>query len=99
MFEKAIEKLKTERAKLTKGAKEINAKYKNEIRPIDTAIQKFEEGIVALGSKDLVSRKSATQEIENILAEFGAIHARVVTEKLHRCGYSMVLQSCPVLFK
>lgn len=92
MFEKAIEKLKTERAKLTKGAKQFNAKYKNKIRRIDSAIQKFEEGMAAL-TKDSLPRKSATAEIENVLAEYGAMHVSAITDELHRRGHSMRLQS------
>jgi hypothetical protein len=93
MFEKAIQKLRNERAKLTRNAKEFDTKYKSEIRRIDTAIQKFEEGMAVLGSKDSLPRGSATREIENILAEHGTMHVRAVTEELHRRGHSMRLQS------
>lgn len=80
------------RAKLTKDAREFDAKYKKEIQRIDTVIQKFEEGMAALGSKNSLPRKSATAEIENILAQFGAMHVRDVTDELHRRGHSMALQ-------
>ncbi len=97
MFEKAIRKLKKERTQLTNDAKKFDAKYKNEIRRINTAIQKFEEGMAAL-SKDLLPRKSATREIENILADHGAMHVSAITDELHRRGHSMRRQSvsCPL---
>lgn len=93
MFEKTIEKLKTERAKLTKNAEKFDAEYKSEIQRIDTAIRKFEEGIAALRSKDLLPQISATVEIENILAENGAMHVSAIMDELHRRGHSMRLQS------
>ena len=93
MFEKAIEKLKKERTKLTGEAKQFDAEYKSEIRRIDTAIRKFEEGMAALGSKASTPRISATAEIENILAERGVMHVRDITKELHRRGYAMAYQS------
>lgn len=93
MFEKAIEKLKMERTKLISEAKQFDAEYKNEIKRIDTAIQKFEEGMAALNPKNPIPRQSATREIENILAQFGPMHVRAITDELHRRGYSMALQS------
>lgn len=94
MFEKAIQKLKGERTKLTNKAKLNDAEYKNEIRRIDTAIQKFEEGMAALGSKEaMAAKRSASQEIEAILAAEGSLHVKAITEELHRRGYSIALQS------
>lgn len=72
MFEKAIQKLRKERAKLTRNAKEFDTRYKSEIRRINTAIENFEERVTVLGSKHSLPRGSATQEIENFLAENGA---------------------------
>ncbi len=93
MFEKAIQKLKTEKSKLTSEAKQSDIEYKSEIRRIDTAIQKFEEGMAALSPQNPIPRKSATREIENILAEHGVMHVRAITDELHRRGYSIALQS------
>lgn len=52
MFEKAIQKLKNEKAKLCSEAKQTDAEYKNEVKRIDTAIKKFEEGMAALITKN-----------------------------------------------
>lgn len=78
---------------MTNKAKLNDAEYKSEIRRIDTAIQKFEEGMAALGSKEVMAKRTASQEIENILASNGALHVKAITEELQRRGYSIARQT------
>lgn len=87
-MEMTIEKLTIKREKLLNQKIASNQNYAKKISQIDKAIKKFLEGMAMLNEK-----RSATSEIENILADGKPLHVSAITEELERRGFTIVRQS------
>lgn len=87
MFQ-AIEKLKTEKEKLTTEFIESRNDYRAEMKRINKAIRNFSKGMEALGTMEVenVPKRGMSKEIEKILAG-GAMTVRQVIDALNAADY------------
>lgn len=90
----AIEKLKETKEKLTTEFVENRIEYKAEIRKIDTAIKKFQQGYEALGNtlSGTPAKRGMANEIEKMLVT-GPMHINEIVEELRNRGFSPKYQS------
>ncbi len=88
MFQ-AIEKLKTEKGKLTVEFIESRNDYRAEVKRINRAIRNFSKGIEALGATETENtpKRGMSKEIERILAGGAKTVSQVVSE-LNRLNYN-----------
>lgn len=82
-----IEKLKTEKQKLTVEYKNNQTEFKGEINRINKAIRSFEKGMNELNGSTQPKRRKMMVEIENILAG-GALHVKEILARLHQAGFT-----------
>lgn len=94
MFIEAIEKLKETKERLTTEFVENRIEYKAEIKKIDTAIKKFQQGYEALGDNSLEHspKRGIANEIEKILVG-GPKHINEILEELRNRGFLTKYQS------
>lgn len=100
MFIEAIEKLKETKDRLTTEFVENRIEYKAEIKKINTAIRKFQQGYEVLGNTPLeTSRKRGiADEIEKILVS-GPKHINEILEELTNRGFSPKYQSVSAILQ
>ena len=87
----AVEKLKTEKEKLTSEFKETRNEYRAEIKRINKAIRSFSVGFAALGGMKFENppKRGMTHAIEKILAG-GAKRIREIIDELTKFGYHQI---------
>lgn len=99
MFD-AIEKLKETKERLTTEFVENRIEYKAEIKKIDTAIRKFQQGYEALGNTplEISPKRGIADEIEKILVS-GPKHINEIIEELRNRGFSPKYQSVSAILQ
>lgn len=82
-----IEQLKAEKEKLTTEFNNSRDKYKTELTRINTAIRKSQKGAGSAEAPGTNEKRTATSEIERILAVFGASKIKDITLQLNQRGF------------